>query len=330
MSQRTSEAAKAIRKAWQRELELVQEGKGTREWTPEQQRDIVVYGKAYDENGKAFQGHHMISVEKNPEFQGCPGNIQFLSPGEHKKAHNGDFHNLTNGYYDPFTDTTKEFVGEAYEPCKVIELNEPVAVISESNEDIEICRDEAAMPDKETSQPQVEELSSKSNEEKGSFERSLLEIDEKKEEFKKRTRNKMVDNRVHGEQRRYTKRASKPISFWDKCKYHLKNAGRIIKENPELIVLFVDASVQSFNAVSSRKKDIGNARQRRNNIGNTRSQPLPPLRETISEKQVPDIGQSPRSSPQQHIVREHGQHYGKDKVWKQKTAYTRGGKDKNS
>lgn len=33
MPRRTAEASKAIRLAWQRELELVQEGKGTRDWT---------------------------------------------------------------------------------------------------------------------------------------------------------------------------------------------------------------------------------------------------------------------------------------------------------
>ena len=36
MSRRTSEASKAIRKAWEKEKELVAEGKGTRDWTTEQ------------------------------------------------------------------------------------------------------------------------------------------------------------------------------------------------------------------------------------------------------------------------------------------------------
>ncbi|MBR0530137.1 MAG: hypothetical protein IJJ76_10320 [Ruminococcus sp.] len=41
MSKRTSDASKAIRKAWQQEQERVLEGKGTRDWTPEQQQDII-------------------------------------------------------------------------------------------------------------------------------------------------------------------------------------------------------------------------------------------------------------------------------------------------
>ena len=69
MSRRTAESNKAILAAWNKEQELVQEGKGTREWTPQQQQDILDKGKAYDEDGVAFQGQHMKSVEKYPEYQ---------------------------------------------------------------------------------------------------------------------------------------------------------------------------------------------------------------------------------------------------------------------
>lgn len=41
MSRRTAESNKAILAAWNKEQELVQEGKGTREWTPQQQQDIL-------------------------------------------------------------------------------------------------------------------------------------------------------------------------------------------------------------------------------------------------------------------------------------------------
>ena len=77
------ERNKAVREAWNKELELVQEGKGTREWTPEQQKDILEKGRAYDENGKAFEGQHMKSAEMYPEYLGEPGNIQFLTREEH-------------------------------------------------------------------------------------------------------------------------------------------------------------------------------------------------------------------------------------------------------
>ena len=45
------ERNKAVRKAWEREQQLVQEGRGTRDWTEEQQKDILdpEKGKAYDD-----------------------------------------------------------------------------------------------------------------------------------------------------------------------------------------------------------------------------------------------------------------------------------------
>lgn len=126
MSNRTRLSDKAIREAWKREKELVQEGKATRDWTPEQQQDILERGKAYDDNGKAFIGHHMISVENMPEYQGCQENIQFLTQEEHLAAHGGNFQNRTKGYYNPETGEMEEFEGSIYKPCRVIDLSSPI------------------------------------------------------------------------------------------------------------------------------------------------------------------------------------------------------------
>ncbi|WP_346683687.1 teneurin-3 [Anaerostipes butyraticus] len=128
MSNRTAQANKAVNQAWLNEQKLVSEGKGTRDWNPKHQNEILERGRAYDDDGKAFQGHHMKSVEANPELQGNPGNIQFLSRKEHKAAHFGDFHIPTNGYYDPNTGETMDFGDGSYIPCKVIELSDPVVV----------------------------------------------------------------------------------------------------------------------------------------------------------------------------------------------------------
>lgn len=128
MPRRTAEASKAVRLAWQREQELVQEGKGTRDWTPDQQRDILKKGKAYNNDGITFEGHHMKSVEQYPEYQGEPNNIQFLTKSEHLAAHNGFFKNSTNGYYDPLTGKNKDFGLNKYEPCKIIELSSPISI----------------------------------------------------------------------------------------------------------------------------------------------------------------------------------------------------------
>ena len=138
MSRRTAEASKAIRLAWQKEYELVQQGKGTRDWTEEQQRDILnpELGKAYDENGKAFEGHHMKSAETYPEYQGDSDNIKFLSRTEHTQAHGG-WRKPTNGYYDYITGLTYDFEENGLTPCKVITLSNPVVSLEMPSVDAE-------------------------------------------------------------------------------------------------------------------------------------------------------------------------------------------------
>lgn len=128
MSRRTAEANKAIRLAWQRESELVQEGKGTRDWTEEQQKDILnsEIGKAYDEKGRAYEGQHMKSVEKYPEYQGDPNNIQFLTKDEHLEAHKGNWQNPTNWYYDPEKKKYFDFGNGEIIPVKPKELSSPI------------------------------------------------------------------------------------------------------------------------------------------------------------------------------------------------------------
>lgn len=126
MSNRTADSNRAIRQAWEREQELVAQGQGTRDWTPEQQQDILDKGKAYDEDGKAFEGQHMKSAEAYPEYQGDPDNIQFLTRQEHLDAHQGSWQNPTNWYYDPDTREYHDFGEGKYEPCEVIDLSNPI------------------------------------------------------------------------------------------------------------------------------------------------------------------------------------------------------------
>lgn len=128
MPRRTAEANKAVLAAWKNEQELVSKGKGTRDWTPEQQKDIMECGKAYDDEGRAFEGQHMKSVEKYPEYQGDPKNIQFLTKKEHLEAHKGSWQNPTNWYYDPLAKRYFDFGESAPIPCKPIPLREPIMV----------------------------------------------------------------------------------------------------------------------------------------------------------------------------------------------------------
>ena len=126
MSRRTAESNKAILAAWNKEQELVQKGKGTREWTPQQQQDILDKEKAYDDNGKAFEGQHMKSTEMYPEYQGEPGNIQFLTRAEHLDAHDGNWQNPTSWYYNPVTKEKFNFGDGPFIPCEIINLSEPI------------------------------------------------------------------------------------------------------------------------------------------------------------------------------------------------------------
>ena len=131
MSRRTAESNKAVRLKWTQEVELVKEGKGTRDWTKEQQQDILDpnKGKAYDDKGRAFEGQHMKSVAEYPEYQGNPDNIQFLTKDEHFEAHKGNWQNPTNWYYDPITKEYVDFGDGEIIPCKIIDLSDPVAAL---------------------------------------------------------------------------------------------------------------------------------------------------------------------------------------------------------
>ena len=119
---------KAIAEAWKREQQLVLEGKGTRDWTEEQQLDIIELGKAFDDDGIAFEGQHMKSALAYPDYQGDPNNIQLLSKSEHLAAHKGDFRNPTNWYYDPVSNAFFDFGDAAPTPCKIINLDAPIAI----------------------------------------------------------------------------------------------------------------------------------------------------------------------------------------------------------
>lgn len=126
----------AVRHAWEEEQARVKEGLGTRDWNSAQQKEILERGSV-----KGYDGHHMKSVREYPEYAGYSKNIQFLTEEEHfEGAHQGSYHNLTNGYYDPETKTMNEFEGEELREVPVNELSEKYTY-DESN-DISSARTE--------------------------------------------------------------------------------------------------------------------------------------------------------------------------------------------
>ena len=92
-----------VEKAWARERDLVAQGRGTREWTLKEQKQMLKKGSV-----DGYEGHHMKSVKKHPEYADDPKNIQFLSRKEHQKAHKGNFRNESNGRYSERTQKIRE------------------------------------------------------------------------------------------------------------------------------------------------------------------------------------------------------------------------------
>ena len=124
--------SRAVREAWANERELVLNGQGTRDWTPQQQADIVDGLVPRDDQGRPFEGHHMLSAEAYPQFQDDPENIQFLTRDEHLAAHENDFRNETSAYYDP--GTGQSYASAEVVSAPIIELSEPTEVLDESEE----------------------------------------------------------------------------------------------------------------------------------------------------------------------------------------------------
>ncbi len=79
--------ASAVEQAWARERELVLQGKGTRQWSLNQQAELIKTGKV-----TGFEGSHILGVKDHPEYAGDPNNIQFLPTIAHMDGvHNGNF-----------------------------------------------------------------------------------------------------------------------------------------------------------------------------------------------------------------------------------------------
>ena len=115
------ERRKAVANAWKKEKGLVIGGKGTRDWTQKEQREIISKGRA-----TGYEGHHMKSVDGHNSRAGDANNIQFLNRKEHLAAHGGDFHNNTNGYYDYKTGEMHSF-GRNKPSIATKELSNPLS-----------------------------------------------------------------------------------------------------------------------------------------------------------------------------------------------------------
>jgi len=300
MSRRTVESNKAILAAWNKEQELVQEGKGTREWTPQQQRDILDKGKAYDDNSIAFQGQHMKSAEKYPEYQGDPGNIQFLTRAEHLEAHNGNWRNPTNWYFNPGTKEKIDFGEGEIIPCETIQLSEPIIKTDLTIEgvDAEVIEN-------------VNEVEAK----KVTY--SQPDIEHKKVPLNKATV------------------SLKPMrSFGDTMRNALKSVIEFSNRHPVLTNIVKVVSVAGLAVVAeavSNRGDSGSGSSSDNydyNPSSNGDNSFIDIYENVFNDDTQNGECSiERSSSEEHVVRPHGQHYHTKEglIWKEKSSYSRGG-----
>jgi hypothetical protein len=307
MSRRTSEANKAICEAWNAEQQLVQEGKGTRDWTPEQQKDILEKGKAYDEKGKAFEGHHMLNVEKFPEHQSNPQNIEFLSRPEHLLAHDGSYQNPTCGYYDYITGETRFFENGNLEPCIVIELSNPIINISDLPS--ETVSDKKVVSDEE----KVVEGVIKDNTEKTNKTDNQILTKNSAEPITPKSKAELKKKSGIGD--KILRAAEAVLEFSEQHPV----ATTIIKVGVPLAIGVVADAASKRGRSNSGKAQLKVPTKQNTGI-NSQSSILEKVSEVV--EQVAEVYE--RKAPCPHMVRPHPQRY--KGVWKEKGAFPRGGK----
>ena len=300
------ERNKAIRLAWERERELVLEGKGTRDWSLDQQKDILDpdKGKAYDENGRAFEGQHMKSAAEYPEYQGDPNNIQFLTREEHLAAHKGSWQNPTNWYYNPETKEFVDFGENGPIPCKVISLSEPlqVSIIDRQDGLKEPAKMENTLSE-QTQSPRQE---------------NLLHHSENTSQKKHNAGPPEVHER-----------------FGNKIFHVVDGAKKFVEKHPNLVKIVAGAALVAAASVTFVKKihDSGGGSSSSSSDDYYSGSSDDDYNDSSSSDEC-DIPSSSRdypderSSPEEHTVSAHGQHYHtRDGViWKEKDPYQRGGK----
>ena len=289
MSRRTAESSKAILAAWTKEQELVKVGKGTRDWTPQQQQDILERGKAYDDNGKAFEGQHMKSAEVYPEYQGAPGNIQFLTRVEHLEAHDGSWQNPTNWYFNPVIKEKIDFGDGPFIPCEVIQLSAPIIALMDNSTIKEIFVEE-------------KEDSSKADVLKQSI------------GLRRKTYGKLEQAKTHTVQIEIPKKSNKALVEG------IKLVGRFIVKHPvkslEIVGLTIGCVVNAVDSIKGRGS--GSTHRAVSNSENL----------SVVDKIVDIAEKASGSLIRENDVKGHKQRYHRKSgvVWKDKAPYRRGGK----
>lgn len=253
----------------------------------------------------------MKSAAEYPEYQGNLNNIQFLTREEHLEAHKGSWQNPTNWYYNPDTKEFVDFGENAPTPCEAISLNEPVRnpVIDKQE-----GSDEIKDP------PKTEETSS---------------------ERKQSPRQESASRHAENTSQKKTASVSPPPevheSFGDKI-LHVVGAVREFGEKHPVLtgvlkVVGIAAAAVSTEAIANAARGSGgeSGSSSSDDYFNSFSDDDYGDSSSADEWDVPSSSRDypdERSSPEEHTVPAHGQHYHtRDGViWKEKKPYQRGGK----
>ena len=247
--------------------------------------------KGYDENARAFEGQHMKSAEKYPEYQGDPENIQFLTRAEHLEAHDGNWQNPTNWYFNPVTKEKVDFGDGPVIPCKVIQLAE--SVVSESNVDSSLTeqRERKEQPDK-------------------TKDKSSRNVKVLKDTYKK------TEAQTHP-------KVQVPQKTSNMFARGLKSVGKFIVEHPiesfEIVGVVIGGAAKAISSIRSRSS---------NSARNTTQQVDSSAANTSIVEKVADIVEKTnRSLPCENDVSGHKQRYHTKNgvIWKNKAPYHRGG-----
>lgn len=300
------ERNKAIRRAWEKEQLLVQEGKGTRDWTKEQQRDILDpnKGKAYDDQGRAFEGQHMKSASEYPEYQGDPDNIQFLTRDEHLEAHKGSWQNPTNWYYDPVTKEFSEFGDGGIVPCKIIILSDSIVEVE---------------PSRKKEKTVVEGMKSKDQ----SDEHTASSVKSQKASPSKKTTESI---NVKSTVSIGTSNSSKALKSENGFIKGLKTAGEFIVDHPECIEIAGVVIAGIAGGIGIASNIIGSRKGGGASIPTPKSGTMSLPKANIASKAT-DIAEKATRVGGEVIAHKQRYHTKDGVIWKDIASYHRGGKN---
>lgn len=234
----------------------------------------------------------MKSAEKYPEYQGDPGNIQFLTRAEHLEAHDGNWRNPTNWYFNPVTKDKLDFGDGPVIPCEIIQLAKPVVSVSNMDSSLSeqrIERKEQSDKTKDESSPNVKAIKDTyKGTEASTFPKVLAS---------QKTSNMFVRG--------------------------LKSVGKFIVEHTveslEIVGVVIGGAAK---AISSIRASGSNSARR-----TTQQVNLSSANTSIVEKVADIIEKTNRFLPCENDVSGHKQHYHTKNgvIWKDKAPYHRGG-----